>query len=79
MMEVKECRGFWWIGQAFEHCDNCGGDIREHDGLHHTPGGPFDTESVIVPFKEAMVLIPLFAHYVTPIKHKEGPYRWEKP
>lgn len=27
------CRGFHWIGQTLESCDNCGRPAREHDGL----------------------------------------------
>ena len=28
-----ECRGFYWIGQPFSSCDNCGRPAWEHDGM----------------------------------------------
>lgn len=71
------CRGFWWLGQGFEHCDNCGRDIREHDGLHD-PGPLFSKgQERVIPFPDAMLRSPLFAHYVTPLTKSDGPLRWQ--
>ena len=62
-----ECRAFHWIGQDFASCDNCGRDIREHDGMHGPPSTPFGRDDErVVPFPEMMQRSPLFAHYVTP-------------
>lgn len=79
--EAKICAGFHWVGQDFAHCDNCGRDLREHDGLNALrPGASaFDLSAdatMVLPFKEAMERMPLFAHYVTP-RNASRPYRWE--
>lgn len=29
----ERCLIFWWIGQTFEHCEECGNPLREH--LYH--------------------------------------------
>jgi hypothetical protein len=75
---VGECRGFQWIGQSLAHCDNCGRDVREHDGLHMaTLADPFaPDQGEVVPFLLAMQRVPLFAHAVTRVDG-ERPYRWE--
>jgi hypothetical protein len=77
---MTTCTGFVWIGQDFAHCDNCGRDIREHDGLDWRKPGtpPFGTEREIIPFDEARKTIPLFAHQVTPLNSPDGPYRYER-
>lgn len=30
---MKKCDSFYWIGQSWEHCDNCGRPWHEHKGL----------------------------------------------
>lgn len=32
-MSDEPCRGFHWIGQTLESCDNCGRPARDHEGL----------------------------------------------
>lgn len=61
------CRGFMWLGQTFASCDECGQDIRVHDGMHHrTHDDPFtDGDSVVVPFDEFERMSPVFSVYVT--------------
>jgi hypothetical protein len=75
---TDECRGFQWLGQSLAHCDNCGRDVREHDGLHMaTVADPFaPDQGEVVPFLLAMQRVPLFAHAVTRVDG-ERPYRWE--
>ena len=77
--EETPCRGFRWMGQPFEHCEDCGRDLREHEGLawHDRSASPFSAETVVVQFAEAMRRIPMFAYLVTPINKPEGPYRYE--
>lgn len=77
--EERLCRGFRWMGQPFEHCEDCGRDLREHDGLawHDRSASLFSAETVVIPFAEAMRRIPMFAYLVTPINKPEGPYRYE--
>ena len=29
---MTACRGFWWIGQSFSSCDECGRPAWEHEG-----------------------------------------------
>lgn len=38
------CPGFAWIGQSWEHCDNCSQAAWDHDGMQHLKpdAGPFD-------------------------------------
>lgn len=69
-----ECRGFHWIGQSFSHCDNCGRDIVDHDGLDWIKpgGGPFRQESELIPFPEAEARIRLFADQVIPLSVQRG-------
>ena len=76
---TDECRGFQWLGQDFAHCDGCGRDLRDHEGLlSFAPGtSPFSGEDIVIPFDEARERIPMFGHYVTPIDRPEGPYRYE--
>jgi hypothetical protein len=47
-----ECRGFHWVGQSWEHCDQCGRPWQEHEGMvRPAPGaGPFSNETIIVPW-----------------------------
>jgi hypothetical protein len=74
------CVGFRWLGQSFDHCDGCGRDIAEHLGLDWIRRGSavFDPgASEFIPFADAMERIPLFAHYMTPVRGGR-PYRWEK-
>jgi hypothetical protein len=46
------CPGFHWIGQTWEHCDECGRPWHEHEGmLRPKPGsGIFDNEWEVVPW-----------------------------
>jgi len=30
---LSDCRGFRWVGQPWEHCDECGRPWHVHDGL----------------------------------------------
>ena len=75
---MADCKGFKWMGQDFAHCEGCSQDIRDHEGLDWiNRDTPLGSDSILIPFDEARQRIPLFAYYVTPIGHPEGPYRYE--
>ena len=44
--EPEPCLGFWWIGQSFASCDNCGRPAWEHEGeMRPREGaGPFSDD-----------------------------------
>lgn len=70
------CRGFWWIGQSLEYCDNCGQPAWEHDGMHGYPEGtgPFDLSvaGIVIPWERSS---NLFKHYAT--DQRTGKPFWE--
>lgn len=68
-MSAGSCVGFQWCGQDFAHCEGCGRDIREHEGL--------SWRKELLSFEDATARIPMFAYYVTPIGGGR-PYRWER-
>jgi hypothetical protein len=53
---MTPCHGFYWVGQPWSSCDNCGFPAWEHVGLHQPASAlpdatPFDEGYVVTPWE----------------------------